>query len=65
MDKEEEQVSVNYSVEHEGNGNGIGRFGGHVPLGSRIDTSESEVCRDQDVGSFVEGSVEKHDVGSF
>ena len=48
-----------------GNGNGIGSFGGHVPVGSRIDVSESEVCRDQDVGSFVEGSVEKHDVGSF
>ena len=48
-----------------GDGNGIGIFGGHVPLGSRIDKSESEVCRDQDVGSFVEGSVEMHDVGRF
>ena len=63
MDQEEEQVSVG-SVEHEGNGNGIGTFAGHVPLGSRIDTSESEVCRDQDIGSFVEGAVERHDVGS-
>ena len=37
-------------------GNGIGNFVGHVPVGSRIDMSESEVCRDQDVGSFVEVS---------
>ena len=47
-----------------GNGNGIGSFGRHVPVGSRMDMSESEVCRDQDVESLVEGSVEKHDVWS-
>ena len=36
-----------------GNGNGIGSVGGHVPVGSRIDMSQSEVCRGQDVWSFV------------
>ena len=48
-----------------GIGNGIGSFGGHVPVRSRIDMSESGVCRDQDVGCVVEGSVENHDVGEF
>ena len=46
-------------------GIGIRSFGGHVPVRSRIDMSESEVCIDQDAGSLVECSVEKHDVGSF
>ena len=59
MDEGEKQVVVN-SVADEGNGNGIGSFGGPVPVGvrSRIDMSESEVCKDQDVGSFVEGSAD-------
>ena len=36
MHKDDDQVSVS-SAEHEGNENGIGSFGGHVPVESRID----------------------------
>ena len=59
-DKDDDQVSVS-SVEHEGNGNGIGSFGEHVPVGSRIDMSESE---DHDVGSFDESNVRGSDPSS-
>ena len=63
-DMDEKHVVVG-SVADKGNGNGIGNCGGHVPVRSRIDMSEPEVCRDQDVRSVVEVSVEKHDVRSF
>ena len=56
-DIHEKQVVVG-TVADKGNGNGIGSLGGRVPVRSRIDMSESEVCREQDFGSFVEGSVE-------
>ena len=51
-DMDEKQLVVG-TVADKGNGNGIGSFGGHVPVRLRIGMSESEVCRDQDVGSFL------------
>ena len=55
--KDYDQVSVS-SVEHEGNGNGIGSFGGHVPVESG---SESE---DHDAGSFDRQNVRGSDPSS-